>query len=233
MPTKDQTAQAKTALLAQSDGRPLYARTFSATARHIPNPDDRRRTLCGHQVVLCSEYRGEDGELAQPDAWMILELPPCKRCERSAASRPCARSIADGEQSQEDAGHAAEYRFVASVHRPGLADVHLGFRFRHHAESAARSLTQDLVNTCHREGTTITWAPAPDGVQVESPVPTDAHALADLMLAARQSDYRSSEDTFPDLFSRLKAQESYEDANRMWETACSWLDYAAGSVEGE
>jgi hypothetical protein len=29
---------------------------------------------------------------------------------------------------------------------------------------------------------------------------------------------------FPDLYSRLKAQEGYEAATRIWRNTCSWLD---------
>lgn len=67
---------------------PFYARTFSATTRHIIKPDTGgKRTLCGHAICLPDEYIDDAGKLARPDRWMILDLPPCGRCERSATSR--------------------------------------------------------------------------------------------------------------------------------------------------
>lgn len=114
------------------------------------------------------------------------------------------------------------YPFVATVHRPGLADVHLGFWFQHQAEQASRSLTQDLIGTCHVEGTTITWSTTPDGVTPLDPVPAVWLSVAELM--ETEDDDLPTGHAFPDLFSRLKAQEGYETASRVWADACSWLD---------
>jgi hypothetical protein len=75
---------------------PYYARTFSATTRHVINPDAPGGTLCGHRVSLRDEFVGDDGvTIIRPAAWMILDLPPCERCTRSEAARgmtPPARS---------------------------------------------------------------------------------------------------------------------------------------------
>ncbi|MFE5621715.1 hypothetical protein ACFQ8S_06835 [Streptomyces virginiae] len=79
-------AEAATAETA-ADPAPFYCRTFSATARHIINPEARTRTLCGHAVSLPDIYKDDSGNWVRPDAWMILDLPPCKGCERSANSR--------------------------------------------------------------------------------------------------------------------------------------------------
>ena len=113
------------------------------------------------------------------------------------------------------------YPFVATVHRPGLADVHLGFAYRHQAEQASRSLTLNLACTAHVEGTTITWSPTPDSIAPLAPVPTDVLSVADLM---DEADHLPSEHRFPDLFARLTAQEGYEAAAVTWRAACSWLD---------
>ncbi|GAA3374689.1 hypothetical protein [Streptomyces racemochromogenes] len=72
--------------------RPFYARTFSATTRHIIKPDTgNTRTLCGHGVSLPEEYVTEDGTVERPAGWMIVDLPPCKGCERSAKARNLTR----------------------------------------------------------------------------------------------------------------------------------------------
>jgi hypothetical protein len=127
------------------------------------------------------------------------------------------------DQTQPDPGTGADaYPFVATVHRPALPDVHLGFVFRHQAEHASWSLTQDLVGTAHVEGTTITWSPTPPGADAEPPVPVDALALAGLV--DRQDEDLPTGHAFPDLFARLKAQEGYEAARRIWRETCRWLD---------
>lgn len=115
------------------------------------------------------------------------------------------------------------YPFIVTVHRPGLPDVHLGFTFEHRAEHASWSLTDDLGNTQHVEGTTITWSPALDGVTPLCPLPTEPGAVAALI--DQQDNDLPMGHAFPDLFSRLKAQEGYETAARIWHHACMWLDH--------
>ncbi|MFI5782632.1 hypothetical protein [Nocardia sp. NPDC051570] len=119
--------------------------------------------------------------------------------------------------------NAMDYPFVATVHRPGLPDVHLGFTFRHQATHASWSLTDCLYNTEHVEGTTIAWSPTPDGVSALPPLPTDSFALAELI--AQEDDDLPTGHAFPDLFSRLKAQEGHETATTIWRNACYWLDH--------
>lgn len=71
----------------QPVARPFYARTLKATTRHIIKPDTRnRRTLCGHDVSLTDEYVSR-GEVHRPEPSMILNLPPCEKCERGATIR--------------------------------------------------------------------------------------------------------------------------------------------------
>ncbi len=55
--------------------------------RHIPDPDNADRTLCGRPSVLPSEYTDSDGKLHQPDSWMVADLPPCATCDKKAARR--------------------------------------------------------------------------------------------------------------------------------------------------
>lgn len=117
---------------------------------------------------------------------------------------------------------SSEYPFVATVHRPGLPDVHLGFAFQHQAELACLSLTEDLIGTAHVEGTKVTWSPTPDGVCPLPPVWADSPAVASLI--GQEPDGVPPEHRFPDLFSRLKAQEGHETASRIWRDACRSLD---------
>lgn len=119
--------------------------------------------------------------------------------------------------ARDDAG----LRFVATVHRPQLPAVHLGYPFQHQAEYACASLTSDLVGTSHIAGTSITWSQRPHGMAVIPPVPTEPSSIRDLI---EQDSYTGQPDRFPDLFSRLAAQEGYVAACEMWSAACSWLD---------
>lgn len=115
--------------------------------------------------------------------------------------------------------------YVTTVHRPGLPDVHLGFAFQHQAEHASWSLREDLISTQHVPGTTITWSHTPDGVTPHEPTPTDPLVVADLV--AQENRDLPEGHNFPDLFSRLKAQEGYERAARIHTEACRWLDHQA------
>ena len=121
---------------------------------------------------------------------------------------------------------AVDFPFVTTVHRPGLPDVHLGFAVEHQAEQACRSLTIALQYTQHIEGTTITWSPTPDRVTVLAPLPTDQGSVALADLIAQEPNNLAPGHAFPDLFSRLKAQEGYETAALIWTNACRWLDHA-------
>lgn len=117
---------------------------------------------------------------------------------------------------------STDYPFAATVHRPGLPDVHIGFPFKFQAEHACASLDQDLVGTSHVEGTTITSGPTPDGITPLPPLPADALALS--MLISEDDGALPMGHGFPDLFARLKAQEGYEAAARIWADALDWLD---------
>jgi hypothetical protein len=115
-----------------------------------------------------------------------------------------------------------DYGFITTVHRPGLPDVHLGFAFQHQAEQACRSLTAALRYTQHVEGTTVTWSSTPDGIAPLPSVPTDPGELA--YLVEQDPNDLPMGHAFPDLFSRLVAQQGYDSAARIWREACFWLD---------
>lgn len=118
----------------------------------------------------------------------------------------------------------SNFPFVAIVHRPGLPDVHLGFAFEHQAQHAAWSLADDLHTTSRIPGTTVGWSPTPASATPLEPVPTDPCLLAALI--DDEPPGEPSGHAFPDLFSRLKAQEGYDTAARIWRDACRWLDRA-------
>jgi hypothetical protein len=118
---------------------------------------------------------------------------------------------------------SAIYPYIVSVHRPGQSTVCLGFTYAHQAEHASWSLADDLRNTTHIEGTTITWSATPAGLEPEAMLPTDPAAIAELI--DREDDDLPMGHAFPDLYSRLKAQQGYEEATQIWRTACHWLTY--------
>jgi len=115
------------------------------------------------------------------------------------------------------------YPYTTTIRRPGLPDVYLGFPFRHQAEHASWSLADDLRNTQHVEGTSVTWSPTPDAVSPLAPMPTDPYAVAELI--QQEDGALPMGHAFPDTFSRLKAQEGYEAAQRIHHAACLWLDH--------
>lgn len=117
---------------------------------------------------------------------------------------------------------SADYPYVATVHRPELPDVHLGFQFAHQAEHATWSLISDFTNTAHVAGSTVTWSATPDGVTVLGPLPADRYALAEMIAA--EGETQPIEHAFPDLFSQLKAQRGYEEAVKIWRAACAVVD---------
>lgn len=114
------------------------------------------------------------------------------------------------------------YPYTTIIRRPGLPDVYLGFPFRHQAEHASWSLADDLRNTAHIAGTTVTWGVTPTILTPQAPVPTDPCAVAELL--QRESGTLPMGHAFPDMFSLLKAQEGYETAARIWNDACLWLN---------
>lgn len=71
----------------------LYARTFSATKRHLQKPEDTAKTLCGGRIMLAEIYTNDDGDPVQvPLETLFMEIneprPMCGRCAKSVAKRP-------------------------------------------------------------------------------------------------------------------------------------------------
>lgn len=113
-----------------------------------------------------------------------------------------------------------DFPFAVTVTRPGLPAIYLGYAYRHAAEQAAWHLTDALHHTAHPEGTEIIWGATPPGVEVTPPLPTSYQSIA-------EHPEFSAEHLFPDLYSRLVAQEGYEDGRTIWLKACSYSDWAA------
>lgn len=76
--------------MTQTTSTAQYARTHSATSRHIVNPDVTTKTLCGGAVRLAEHYIDGNGQPRTAPTWMIRDLPQCKRCETSARRRGIA-----------------------------------------------------------------------------------------------------------------------------------------------
>lgn len=66
----------------------LYCRTFSATRRHVVNPCNTEKTLCGQAVSLPEIYRDDrTDQLVTAEPWMIRDLTPCQRCTKAMRTR--------------------------------------------------------------------------------------------------------------------------------------------------
>ncbi|MGW0485813.1 hypothetical protein [Nonomuraea sp. NPDC003214] len=87
----------------------VYCRTFSATTKHIANPDAPRRTLCGHNVQMYGFHTSREHR------WMVYDLDTCGRCERAAT----ARGLAEGPEVFRP--HAP--RVIRRLERGGQAHV--------------------------------------------------------------------------------------------------------------
>lgn len=108
------------------------------------------------------------------------------------------------------------YPYVVTIDKPGYDTVHLGFTFRHQAEMAAASLRRQLSSTAHPEGTEISWGETPAGIEPLAPLPTDPYLIAGATYAEPDNFEDLPGAEFPDLFSRLQAQEGDERAGKIW-----------------
>lgn len=113
------------------------------------------------------------------------------------------------------------YPYCVTITKPGYDTVHLGFTHASQAETASATLKGSLHYTAHPAGTTIDWGATPDGVAPEPPIATDLVFLAEEIDKMASGDGTGS--AFPDLYSRLCAQEGY-DAGKIWLDACRLLD---------
>lgn len=119
--------------------------------------------------------------------------------------------------------------YVATVHRPGLDDVHIGFDCEQAAQSACHSLTSSLRNCTHVPGTTITWSLTPEGVTPLGPLPT---YFVDVALQLDQEDYELPYGhAFPDVHARLKAQIGDVRAYDILTDACTYLATLEAAAE--
>jgi hypothetical protein len=76
-----------------------YARTWSATRRHLQRPDDTTRTFCGGAVVFSDQYVNEAGQTVHVRLEdLFLEVaerkPDCARCFASARKRGLTLPVA-------------------------------------------------------------------------------------------------------------------------------------------
>ncbi|WP_372672674.1 hypothetical protein [Amycolatopsis kentuckyensis] len=110
-----------------------------------------------------------------------------------------------------------DFPFAVTITCPGHPTVHLGYTYRHDAEQAAWHLTAALDHTAHPEGTEIIWGATPTGVEITPPLTTSYQSIA-------EHPEFTAEHRFPDLYSRLVAQEGHEDGRKIWLQACSYYD---------
>lgn len=113
------------------------------------------------------------------------------------------------------------YPYCVTVIKPGYDSVHLGFPYHHQAEMAATSLRTQLQFTTHPAGTTLLYGPTPADTEPEPPTPTEPHQLAALIDEMPSGDPTGS--TFPDLYSRLCAQEG-DEARVAWKRALNVIE---------
>lgn len=117
----------------------------------------------------------------------------------------------------------SEPLYSAVITKPGHGIVRLGpLGFQHVAEHMVWDLCSQLHSTSHPAGTTIEVAPFDESLPHLPLLPRDSMELANLMDGEQGDD--GSGASFPDLFSRLHAQEGYEVAARLWGNACSLYD---------
>ncbi|MFJ6784521.1 hypothetical protein [Streptomyces yangpuensis] len=109
--------------------------------------------------------------------------------------------------------------------RPGLDPVRIGpYEHESRAEEIAAGLRRQLHHTSHVEGTVITTgAFRPDLDHLDPQVPRDPYALAEAM--DNDPDGDGTGRNFPDLYSRLCAQEPEAYASDLWKRACWAYDH--------
>lgn len=122
-------------------------------------------------------------------------------------------------------------RYAVVLARPELPDIRLGpYNYLHQAVSFSTSLRLQRHNTQHVPGTTVSVHPYLPGLDYADPhVPKDPYELATLMHCEPGGDGTGRD--FPDLWSRLYAQEGYEGAVRIWKRACAAYDGFLGSAK--
>ncbi|MGW4784945.1 DUF1643 domain-containing protein [Streptomyces sp. NPDC004230] len=116
------------------------------------------------------------------------------------------------------------------LHRSDLPDVRLGpYDYAHVACRVGTSLRQQMRHTQHVAGTVVTVQPHRGTGHLEPCVPTDPYALADRMDGEPHGDGTGR--NFPNLFSRLHAQEGYDRARSIWGSACTANEWLRNGVD--
>ncbi|MEU0390495.1 DUF1643 domain-containing protein [Streptomyces chartreusis] len=111
------------------------------------------------------------------------------------------------------------------LNRPGLPDLRLGpYYYPHVAAGVAAGLRQQMHHTQHVPGTVVTVQPHRGADHLDARVPTDPYALADLMDKDTSGD--GTGHNFPDLYTRLHAQEGDERAKELWLKACNVWEWS-------
>lgn len=132
-------------------------------------------------------------------------------------------------ESAADAAFPYCVRIAKGAHLPA---VYLGFTYKHQAEQVASHLKFWRLNSnCPEDAEISDGGLTPPGVIPLPPVPTTVGGLIEAMNAEDES--QSHADRYPDLYTRLQAQEGHEEAARLWKAACSLMDAEAEHAEFE
>lgn len=121
----------------------------------------------------------------------------------------------------------SDSQWAVIINRPGYDPVRVGPLSEPAADTQAADFRMQLTGTQHVPGTTITTGPYDPSHPHLGPVLMDSFALADAVLAEPPSPMDGT--NFPDLYSRLRAQDGSDRAREVWGRA---LDIA-GAIEEE
>jgi hypothetical protein len=111
--------------------------------------------------------------------------------------------------------------YAVVLTRPGLDPVRLGpYVKERHAQQMAGALRYQMRHTQHVEGTVIDVGDyRPELQHLDPSVPSAPYALAEVMDDDEDGD--GTGNNFPDLYTRLAAQEGHERASKAWSKACN------------
>ncbi|MDQ0847739.1 hypothetical protein QFZ68_007502 [Streptomyces sp. V1I6] len=123
--------------------------------------------------------------------------------------------------------------YAVVLTRPGLDPIRLGpYEKEHQAEQMADGLRGQTYNTQHVAGTVIDVGDyRPELDHLAPRVDADPCALAEAMDDDQGGDGTGR--NFPDLYTRLVAQEGHDCAAKLWSTACQAYDYLRHGPDGD
>lgn len=123
--------------------------------------------------------------------------------------------------------------YAVILTRPGLDPVRLGpYEKEHQAEQMAGALRYQMRHTQHVEGTVIDVGDyRPELEHLDPRVPSAPYALAEVMDDDEGGD--GTGNNFPDLYTRLAAQEGHERASEAWSKACNVYDSLRHGPDGD